>query len=586
MEPFYIALIHNRKSHRDKTSKSSRRRKRSLFMEPLEARLLLANVGWDGGGDGETWTDPLNWDTDALPGAADAVRIDLSTNLTITLGSDATIQSLDIGSALTGSQTLVVAGSTLSIVESAEVTGSRGRLHLNGAALDGVLVNRGTTIARGDSSIQVYSQESTGSLTIQGSDDFGDATLMVASGVAISGSLQLNSDGDEPHEVTLTLSTGELRTRSSVSVNDGSGGQRTINAPVISHGFFDVRTDLNITAGLDSHSTIRLHSDAILNVEGNFSQHRSSRLDLGISGPIPGDGHGQLNVTATAQLDGQLNLFHEGDDVVPGDDQPLAVLNYASRQGTFSEFRLDIGQDVVYSPKVTDTQVLLAGPMLPDLVTTAATVPTSATLHETIDVSWTVENQGATTYRFRNWEDSVYLSADDQIDSQDRRLHGENFQQPPLRSGASYTQTASITLPPFPAGDAFLLFIADGRINGGRIEGSIYENNGDNNFFAVPITLTNPDVDLTVTDFQAPETIVAGAEFEAVWSVINQGTDASAADNWHDRIRLSTSPSPDDVACCEISTLVDVSHLQKDRALEAMCDSGPRPFDHLRELDF
>ncbi len=44
---------------------------------PLEQRTLLAMVNWDGGGDGRSWLDPLNWSADALPGRGDDVRIGL-----------------------------------------------------------------------------------------------------------------------------------------------------------------------------------------------------------------------------------------------------------------------------------------------------------------------------------------------------------------------------------------------------------------------------------------------------------------------------------------------------------------------------
>ena len=32
-------------------------------------------VTWDGGGDGVDWHDPLNWDTDAVPGPDDDVLL-------------------------------------------------------------------------------------------------------------------------------------------------------------------------------------------------------------------------------------------------------------------------------------------------------------------------------------------------------------------------------------------------------------------------------------------------------------------------------------------------------------------------------
>ncbi len=59
----------------------------ALQIERLEDRWLLAVVNWDGGGDGINWTDPLNWDTNALPGSDDDVVIDVAGTPTIRLAS-------------------------------------------------------------------------------------------------------------------------------------------------------------------------------------------------------------------------------------------------------------------------------------------------------------------------------------------------------------------------------------------------------------------------------------------------------------------------------------------------------------------
>ena len=48
----------------------------SLF-EQLEPRQLLAVIAWDGGGDGGTLLDPLNWAGDVLPGPADDALVDV-----------------------------------------------------------------------------------------------------------------------------------------------------------------------------------------------------------------------------------------------------------------------------------------------------------------------------------------------------------------------------------------------------------------------------------------------------------------------------------------------------------------------------
>lgn len=58
-------------------------------LQALEHRVLLAAVAWDGGGDGQSWDDPLNWDTDSLPGTDDDVTIDVPGDPSIVLDSGA-----------------------------------------------------------------------------------------------------------------------------------------------------------------------------------------------------------------------------------------------------------------------------------------------------------------------------------------------------------------------------------------------------------------------------------------------------------------------------------------------------------------
>ena len=72
--------------------------------EALEPRRLLAAVSWDGGGDGTSWNDPLNWSANTLPMTNDDVTINVVANPTITLTGSVTIRSLN------NAETLVITG--------------------------------------------------------------------------------------------------------------------------------------------------------------------------------------------------------------------------------------------------------------------------------------------------------------------------------------------------------------------------------------------------------------------------------------------------------------------------------------------
>ena len=64
---------------------------------------VAATVLWDGGGDGTSWHDPLNWDGDALPGLDDDVVIDVAANPTVVFNAsagDVLVRSLTVSESM------------------------------------------------------------------------------------------------------------------------------------------------------------------------------------------------------------------------------------------------------------------------------------------------------------------------------------------------------------------------------------------------------------------------------------------------------------------------------------------------------
>ncbi|MEP7302518.1 MAG: DUF4347 domain-containing protein, partial [Caldimonas sp.] len=117
-------------------------------------RHLLAAVGWDGGGDGVSWSDALNWSGDVLPGASDDVTItgtagdppikidasagvvsirSLNSGQAITLSTGARLQA---ATTIDLSQDLTLSGGTIlggTVTGSAKLIGTS-----TGGTLDGV----------------------------------------------------------------------------------------------------------------------------------------------------------------------------------------------------------------------------------------------------------------------------------------------------------------------------------------------------------------------------------------------------------------------------------------------------------------
>src|SRR5262249_34575710 len=97
----------------------------------------------------------------------------------------------------------------------------------------------------------------------------------------------------------------------------------------------------------------------------------------------------------------------------------------------------------------------------PDLRVTDLIVPsTPPRSGETIPVTWTVTNIGSRDTRERGWTDTVYLSRDSSLDTQDVEL-GKFTRNGALAANAAYTATMPVTLPTGLAGAFYVLVFAD-----------------------------------------------------------------------------------------------------------------------------
>ena len=128
-----------------------------IFEDSFELCLDPATIKWDGGGDGTTWGDPLNWEGDAVPGNGASVVI--LEEGTVLFDSSATDVSLDCF----GSNSHIdLAARTLTIDRIGSFIGgltvrSSGILNVSGRAIvrdefvqsGGTVGGFGTLIARG-----------------------------------------------------------------------------------------------------------------------------------------------------------------------------------------------------------------------------------------------------------------------------------------------------------------------------------------------------------------------------------------------------------------------------------------------------
>lgn len=172
---------------------------------------------------------------------------------------------------------------------------------------------------------------------------------------------------------------------------------------------------------------------------------------------------------------------------------------------------------------------------VPDLTVASFTAPNTAILGSTVNVAWTVKNQGNVSAK-ADWYDKIYISDDQILGGTDTLVTEELiYSQTPLAANGSYTINKDIFLPSTATGNRYLLLVTDGSSNQG-------ETNENNNVKAIPITLTAPD--LIVSDVTAPTQASSGGMMDVSWKVTNQGNVEAPAD-WQDYVYLSDDQNLD-----------------------------------------
>ena len=130
-----------------------------------------------------------------------------------------------------------------------------------------------------------------------------------------------------------------------------------------------------ISGDLDNAGTIDLAAGT-LNVPGNYTQESTGTYAVGIGGVTPGSLYGQLNVTMSTTLNGDLNVSLL-DGYTPPEGDSYQVLTFASETSNFSaEFGLYFGGGEGFRP----TFVPSSNPTALDLDVVSENAETSTTV--------------------------------------------------------------------------------------------------------------------------------------------------------------------------------------------------------------
>jgi RHS repeat-associated protein len=194
-KPYWRAL------RADRQQRTKLAKQRSLTLEILEVRQLLATVHWIGGsGD---WNVGTNWDNGVGPGAGDDVVIDVAGDVTVTHTS-----GQHAVASVTAHDGFTLAGGTLTI--SGELQGS-GLIQFTGGTLENATIGADTTLVNANPFSKTFRN-----ITVDGTLDMAshNSFARFEEGLTVNGLLSIGSE---------TGSTGSVVNRVGVNVIEGTG---------------------------------------------------------------------------------------------------------------------------------------------------------------------------------------------------------------------------------------------------------------------------------------------------------------------------------------------------------------------------
>jgi hypothetical protein len=257
------------------------------LIEHLEARQLLATIGWDGGGDGTTLNDPANWAGDVLPGPSDDAIIGLASSPTISFSSGTfTVHSL------TCTEAFNMSGGTLNVATASTFSGA---LFMSGGVITGLGAitiegpftwDAGTLTGAGATTIgsaSVVTMNTAGTRTLSRSLTNNGRINHSAGVFQFAGSGTLNNSAGQVYNMMATasmLATGANNTFNNAGVfNDQTASTISLNLVFNNSGQLNVYGGvLNLDGGGTNTGTRNLAAGAVLNYRAGYTHAAGSNL--------------------------------------------------------------------------------------------------------------------------------------------------------------------------------------------------------------------------------------------------------------------------------------------------------------------
>ncbi len=154
----------------------------------------------------------------------------------------------------------------------------------------------------------------------------------------------------------------------------------------------------------------------------------------------------------------------------------------------------------------------------PDLIVDSVNVPANAIAGQPLPITFVVANPSATATRQSVWQDSVYLSTDNQLNVQSDILLATRGRSGVLGGGQTETRTFTPSLSNTLSGTFFVIVVTD---VGQQVVESIENNNTTVSTNTVSVVINPPD--LEVTSVSVTGIPLAGREVTVNYTTTNRG---------------------------------------------------------------
>jgi subtilase family serine protease len=185
------------------------------------------------------------------------------------------------------------------------------------------------------------------------------------------------------------------------------------------------------------------------------------------------------------------------------------------------------------------TDILLVGVYV-DLIASDLQFDQHPWAGQSIEVSWSVTNEGFDSTHVSSWEDIIYFSNDTTPDINDTVL-GVYQHNGALASGETYHKSKTIQMPKDAYGTYYLIVKTDANVYN-----DVYENQAEENNYVFDeiVVDTAPSPNLRVTNLTIPAQVWSGQYLRIGWSVENNGEIAVQPETgfWYDSVYLSRDP--------------------------------------------